>query len=313
MQNNTAPTMPRNRLAAMILCLGMFSPALLPTGAWAKELPNKPTLADVIKASSAADWRPLDADNTVYLELASGRVVIELAPAFAPDHVDNVKALAREGYFDGLFILRSQDNYVVQWGDPDKRHAIKTAKKTVALEMSRPYDGKFEFARLPDADGYAPQVGFANGFPAARDPKTHRAWLAHCYGMVGAGRGNAADSGVGTELYVVIGQSPRHLDRNVVLLGRVMSGMELLSTLQRGTGALGFYEKPEQYVPIKAMRVAADVPSAERSDLEVMRTDTATFKNVVEAQRNRGGEWFKEQAGYVNLCNVPIVVRARKQ
>jgi peptidylprolyl isomerase len=280
--------------------------------ALAKELPKKQTLADVIKASTAADWRPLDPDNTLYLEIPAGRVVIEMAPYFAPEHAANVKALAREGYFDGLVIQRVQDNYVVQWGDPDERHTVKPERKNVATELTRIYDKNLQFTRLPDSDGYAPQIGFSNGFPAARNPRTHTAWLAHCYGMLGAGRDNAANSGIGTELYVVIGQSPRHLDRNVVLFGRVMSGIELLSTLPRGTGPLGFYEKPEQYVPIKALRVAADVPAAERSDLEVMRSDTKTFTDAVEAQRNRGGEWFKEQAGYVNICNVPIVVRPRK-
>jgi cyclophilin family peptidyl-prolyl cis-trans isomerase len=286
--------------------------SLLAAGVEAKELPNKPTVADVVKASTPDDWRPLDPENTLYLELASGRVVIELAPYFAPEHVANVKALVREGYFDGLPIMRVQDNYVVQWGDPDNKRTFNTANKDIAVELTREYDKNLKFDRLPDGDGYAPQVGFSASFPAARNPKTHQAWLAHCYGMLGAGRDNAANSGIGTELYVVIGQSPRHLDRNVVLFGRVMSGIELLSTLRRGTGPLGFYEIPKQYTSINAVRLAADVPAAERSELEILRSDTPTYTRLIEAARNRGGEWFKEQAGYVNLCNVPIVVRQKQ-
>src|SRR3546814_4709708 len=76
--------------------------------------------------------------------------------------------------------------------------------------------------------------------------------MAHCYGAVGAGRGMAADSSDGTELYVVDGQSPRQLDRNITLVGRVVDGMELLSVLPRGTGPLGFYEDATQRVPIEA-------------------------------------------------------------
>jgi peptidylprolyl isomerase len=109
--------------------------------------------------------------------------------------------------------------------------------------------------------------------------------------MVGAGRDNATDSGGGTELYAVIGHAPRHLDRNVTLLGRVVQGMELLSALPRGPGAMGFYEKPEQRVPIKTVRVAADVPESERSALEILRTDTATFQELIESRRNRREEW----------------------
>jgi len=129
--------------------------------------------------------------------------------------------------------------------------------------------------------------------------------------MVGAGRDNDVDSGGGTELYVVIGHAPRHLDRNVTLLGRVLQGMELLSALPRGTGPLGFYEKPEQRVPIKSVRVAADVPEAQRTELEVLRTDTPSFAAYVDARRNRHEEWFKVPAGRIDICNMPVPVRAR--
>ncbi len=133
--------------------------------------------------------------------------------------------------------------------------------------------------------------------------------MTHCYGAVGVGRDTEANSGGGTELYAVIGHSPRHLDRNVTLVGRVVKGMELLSVLPRGTGNLGFYEKKEDRVPIRTIRVAAEVPEAERTPLEVLRTDTPTFTAMVEARRNRTDEWFKFKAGAVEICNVPIPVR----
>lgn len=277
----------------------------------ARELPPKPTVADVVKASRPGEWRVPDPENTLYMDIPAGRVVIELAPVFAPQHVDNIRALVRDGYFDGLAILRSQDNWVVQWGDPDEKtpRPFKTAKPTLPGEFTVPLRTDRQFTRLPDRDGYAPQVGHSNGFPSARDPKSGQAWLAHCYGMVGVGRDNASDSGNGSALYAVIGNAPRHLDRNITVVGRVIDGMPLLSVLPRGTGASGFYEKPEQMVPIKSVRLAADVPEAERSKLEILRTESASFKAVTEAQRNRGGPWTKVAAGHVDLCNVPIPVR----
>ena len=268
----------------------------------------------MLAAAGSADWRAVDPENTLYLELASGRVVIELAPAFAPRHVDNVKTLVRGSYFDGLAFIRSQDNYVVQWGDPDggdaqKQRPIRNGQRTLPEEFTRALTPDLPFTRLPDVDGYAPEVGFSSGFPAGRNPKSGRAWLAHCYGMVGAGRDNAVDSGGGTELYVVIGNAPRHLDRNVTLLGRVVQGMERLSTLSRGTGAMGFYTKAAERTPIRSIRVAADLPVAERTPLEVLRTDTPTFEKLVESRRNRREEWFHATAGHVELCNVPLPVR----
>ncbi len=277
----------------------------------------KPSYAELLATSTPADWRPLDLESTLYMDLPTGRVVIELNPAYVPAHADNIRTLVREGYFDGLAILRSQDNYVVQWGDPEanntepsKARVMKQGKKTLIPEYTRVLDNKLNFTRLPDIDGYAPQVGFSNGFPVGRNPKTNQTWLAHCYGMVGAGRDNDDNSGSGAELYVVTGHAPRHLDRNIAVLGRVVQGMPLLSVLPRGTGPLGFYEKAEQRLPIKSIRVAADVPAAERTNLEVIRTDTRLFTTIVEALRNRGGTWYKVPAGHIELCNVPIAVRA---
>jgi peptidylprolyl isomerase len=287
-------------LAAASLGLGKIYTA------HAQEKPR--TLAQVLADSKPADWRSLDLQRTLYLELASGRVIIELAPEFAPNHVANVLALVREAYFDGLAIMRVQDNYVVQWGDADGKRAIRTAKKTLNAEFDRSASG-LAFNALPDADTYAPQVGFSGGFHAARDSSNGRAWLTHCYGSVGVGRENDANSGGGTELYAVIGHSPRHLDRNITLIGRVVKGIELFSVLPRGTEALGFYAKPEQRVPIRAVRVAADVPDAERTPLEVLRTDTATFAALIEARRHRTDEWFKYRVGRVEVCNVPVPVR----
>jgi peptidylprolyl isomerase len=266
------------------------------------------TTAEVIAQSTESDWRALDPQRTLYLELPAGRVIIELAPEFAPRHVENILALVRERYFDGLAVMRVQDNYVVQWGDADNKREIRKAKKTLNAEFDRPAKG-VAFTALPDADTYAAQTGFSNGFAAARDSATGTAWLAHCYGAVCAGRDNDANSGGGTELYAVIGHSPRHLDRNVTLVGRVVKGMELFSVLPRGTGNLGFYEKPEQRVPLRSARVAADVPEAERTPLEVFRTDTAAFTALVESRRTRTDEWFKYKVGRVELCNVPIPVR----
>ena len=278
-----------------------------------KELPPKPSLADVVKASKPADWRALDPENTLYMDLPTGRVVIELAPSFAPNTAANIRALVREKYFDDLFIIRSQDGFVVQWGDPDEENPKPfKAAKTVKAEFTAPIKSAGSFTRLKDGDVYAPQVGHVNGFPAARDPASGQTWLVHCPALIGVARDTGSDTGNGSQLYVVTGHAPRHLDRNITVVGRVVHGMPLLSSQPRGTGAAGFYEKPEQRMPLKRVAMAADVPEAERSKLEVMRTDSATWQAVGEAQRNRGGPWTKVAAGKIDLCNAPSPVREQK-
>lgn len=279
----------------------------------ATEPPAARTMAEVLAGSGPADWRPVEPADTLYLELPAGRVVIELAPRFAPRHVENVKTLARQGYFDGLAVVRSQDNYVVQWGDPaeapEAQRPLGSAAPALAAELTRPVADDLPFAPLPDGDVYAAEVGFSGGFPVARDPGEGRMWLTHCYGMVGVGRDVDPGSGNGAQLYAVIGHAPRHLDRNVTLVGRVIQGMEHLSTLPRGTGNLGFYEDPGERIPIHSVRVAGDLPPEEREKLEALRTDTPTFQALVAARRNRTEAWFVHPAGRIGLCNVPLPVR----
>ena len=276
----------------------------------ADDAPAKPLSgAEILAGSSPSDWRRIDDENLMVLSLPKGQVLVELAPAFAPLHVANVKALVREHYFDGLAVIRVQDNYVAQWGDADAKKSIKTAQKTLPAEFFRKLDDTLAFTPLGDADAYAPETGFSNGLPAVRDAKKGEAWLAHCYAMVGAGRDTAPDSGGGTELYAVIGHAPRHLDRNVTLLGRVVQGIDLLSSLPRGTEALGFYKSKAQRVPIGRVRIAADLPAAQRPALEALRTDTATWASFVEARRNRREEWFAEPTGHIEVCNVPLPIR----
>ncbi|MBN8728091.1 MAG: peptidylprolyl isomerase [Xanthomonadales bacterium] len=271
-------------------------------------------MQQVLDASTPDDWRRLDPVDTLYMDVAGGRVVIELAPAFAPLHADNIRTLVRSGYFDGLAIVRVQDNFVTQWGDPHagdpgRARPLGAAKARLPPEFERNTGPDLPFTPLADGDVYAPEVGFSAGLPAARDSQAGTTWLAHCYGMVGAGRDDGVDTGNGAELYVVIGQAPRQLDRNIALVGRVVQGMELLAALPRGGGALGFHEAPEQRVPISSIRVAADLPHAERLPLEALRTDTATFAALVESRRNRRDDWYHRPAGAIDLCNVPLPVR----
>ena len=270
------------------------------------------TTSEVLEASTAKDWRTPEPANLLLMQLDSGSLLIELAPQFAPQHVNNVRKLVTQKYFDGLAIIRSQDNYVVQWGDPaaesDSPKSMGDAKSTLAGEFFRELKG-LKIAAVESNDAYAEKVGFVDGFPVGAD--AGRAWLSHCYGMLGAGRAGPADSGNGAELYVVTGHAPRHLDRNVTLLGRVLTGMPHLSSLPRGTGPLGFFEDEDQYVQIQSIRLGTEVIK-ELPNIEVMRTDTKTFNDFVLSRTVRNEDWFLDPTGKIELCNINVPVRTRK-
>ncbi len=259
------------------------------------------SMGDVLAASADADWRDIEPRNLLYLELDRGTVVMELAPQFAPRHIANLRRLVAAGHFSPAAIARSQDNYVVQWSGAGP---LGDAEERLAPEFFRSAQG-LTFTGLASRDAYAPEVGFVDGFPAARTAADGSAWLAHCYGMLGAGRDTAADSGNAGELYVVTGHAPRHLDRNVTLLGRVIDGIEHLSTLPRGGGPLGFYEQASERVPIRRLRFGTDYDAG----WQALRTESPTFAALVESRRYRNEDWFVDPAGAIGLCNVPLKVR----
>ena len=303
----------RRAMLAVTLALAIAAPAFAQDAK--QDPPKRKSVKEIIDAAPASAWRDLDPANTLYMELPGGRVIVELAPGFAPEHVANIKTMAKGGFWDSSSIYRSQDNFVVQFGDADADDKAKAkpfpagTKDHLPAEFTRSDKG-VRFDKLPDVDGWAPQVGFADGMPAARDPKAGKLWMTHCYGVLGAGRNNAPDSSIGAELYVVIGQAPRALDHQLTVVGRVVKGMELLSTIPRGPDPMGFYEKPEQRAPIKAIKLASEVPASERTPLQLLRTDSQAFIDATEARRNRVDDFYTVPAGHIDLCNVTLPVRS---
>ena len=181
------------------------------------------------------------------------------------------------------------------------------------------------------ADPYASSYAFAAGIPLAVASKVERrtdqataegkprpiwdyavvdkAWPVHCYGMVGVGRNLSPDTGSGAELYTVIGHAPRHLDQNIALVGRVISGIEHLSSLPRGTGALGFYEDEKERVPITSIRIASELPAADQPRFEYLSTESDSFAHYADARANRRDPFFIKPAGGADICNIPVPVR----
>jgi len=281
--------------------------ALLVGAAPAKKLL---TPTDVVAAAPATAWKTIPADELMVIDLTNGaRIVVQLAPAFAPVHVANIQALARGHYWDGATVYRVQDNYVAQWGvnESDKPWPKGVTPKPPA-EYTRSLKG-LAITPLGSPDAYAPGAGFVDGWPVAYNAKQGWVDLVHCYGSVGVGRDLSPDTGTGGELYAVIGQAPRQLDRNIALVGRVIDGIDRLSSLPRGTGDLGFYKDKAQYVPIARIRLASEMAAAERPSYQYMDTGSPIFARYLHVRANRHDSFYDHPAGGVDLCNVQVPVR----
>lgn len=261
--------------------------------------------------AAVEDWKPIPDNELLVMTLQGGRqVLVRLAPRYAPAHVNNVRRLAEARWWDGTSVYRVQDNYVAQWGGGDDKTALPPMvieNPPAEYEWSR-YDGVTGFAK---PDSYAAKTGFsADGWPVAGDGKA--AWLAHCYSMVGVARDLAPSTGSGAELYTVIGHAPRHLDRNIAVVGRVIEGMQWLSSLPRGTGQLGVYETPAERAPILSVRLASQLPEDERPRFQYRATDNVRFAAWIGERENRKPPFFTVPAGGTDLCNaLPPVRRAR--
>ena len=290
------------RLAALVL---------IPLIAAQAPVPAKPkTPGEILAQAPKGDWREIAADDLLVIELKDGRkVVIQLAPTFAPIHVANIKALAKSGYWQGAAIYRVHDNYVAQWGNNEAEKPLPAGVVAQPpAEYFRAVAG-LDVTPLGSPDPYEPLVGYAGGWPVAVDTSDKTVNLAHCYGSIGVGRNLSPDTGMGGELYAVIGQGPRALDRVIANVGRVVSGIENLSSLPRGTEALGFYKERSMDVPIANVRLASKM-AAERPRFEYLDEKSPSFAAWLNVKKNRQDDFYIHPAGGVDLCNATVPVRA---
>lgn len=303
------PTDAKNPLRASLALLA--SPPVL------AETPATP--AAVVAAAPGADWVRIVASDLVVMTLAPDgrgaprRVVIQLMPApFSQGWVANIRKLAAARWYDGIAVVRVQDNYVAQWGDPGGEFPGKARPLPPGLGVVPETEYVASAGTRPDAvmplrDAYAQATGFRLGWPVAAGAHGS-AWPVHCYGMVGVGRDLSPDTGTGAELYAVIGHAPRQLDRNIALVGRVIAGIEHLSSLPRGAGELGFYQTPAERTPIVSVRMGSEV--ADLPAYEYLSTESASFAAYMDKRANRKDDFYIRPAGGVDICNVPVPIRA---
>jgi peptidylprolyl isomerase len=269
----------------------------------------EPTAQAILDTAPARAWQDVPAGDLMVMTLRDSSVVtLQLATMFAPVHVANIKALVRAGRFDGGSIVRVQDNYVVQWAAREEGAAPPGFIANPPAEYEAAVSAA-KFRPLGYRDAYAAQTGHVAGWPVATDGTTR--WLVHCYGMVGVGRDMPPDTGTGAELYAVIGHAPRQLDRNIALVGRILSGSEYMANRARGSEPMGFYKTKEERVPIRFTKIASDLPEAERPAWQVLDTDSAPFAKWVEARANRRDAFFVKPANATDVCNVPAPIRKR--
>jgi len=174
-------------------------------------------MSDKTSAQNLADLQPpLTPENTVYLDLSYGRVVIQLRPDLAPLHVERVKTLCAEGFYDGTPFHRVIEGFMAQGGDP-------TGTGTGG-------------SKLPN-------------LPAEFTNKAH--FLRATVGAARTSEPNSANS----QFFIMFAPAPS-LDNQYTIWGRVVQGMEFVDRIKRGSGPNGLVKDPDRIVHMRLATAA---------------------------------------------------------
>lgn len=265
--------------------------------------------------SLAADdltWRQVDPENLVFMDIGEGRITIELNPQFAPRTVEQFRQLVRDRFYDGLSFYRVIDGFVAQGGDGSDLGELSLVP-LIKAEFETELPADVGFTTVQKGDLFAAETGFVDGFATARDATAKNYWLTHCPGTVAMARGDGADSSR-TDFYIVIGQAPRYLDRNMNVFGRVVEGMDVVQRIQRGRAdENGIIEDETRSSRIRKMTLAADIPKDERLSAFVMDTNSRGFERLLRDRRNRKQKFFHNKPPEVlDVCQVPMAGRVTK-
>ncbi len=266
----------------------------------------------IAAAADELTWRKVEPENLVFMELNEGRVVIELNPLFAPKTVKQFRKLVQEKFYDGLSFYRVIDGFVAQGGDgSDLGELSNVPLIDEEFEIDWPED--LAFTRVQQSDLFAPETGFVDGFAAARDPAEKKVWLTHCPGVVAMARNDGADSSR-TDFYIVLGQAPRYLDRNMNIFGRVIDGMDVVQRIRRGpANQNGIFQDETASSRIRHVKMATDVPQDELLSAYVMDTNSKAFEKLLDGRRNRKQKFFHNKPPKVlDVCQVPMAGRVTK-
>jgi len=259
--------------------------------------------------SAESAWRKLDENNAVLMTLPQGKVVIELAPQFSPNHVKHFKKLLEDKHYHNTSFYRVIDGFVAQAGPENGSFKDKSAPN-IKMESEWDIDKSWNFTKIQSPDLFAEETGFKDGFAIAQNPSEKKAWLVHCPGTIAMARGNTPNSG-SSHFYIPNGQAPRYLDRIMTIFGRVLYGMEHVQSIRRTSVIEGDSPVPQsEYTKILSMELMANVAKENKILLEIEDTSSAQFSEKIDRRKARPSAFFyKKPPPVLDICQTPVKVR----
>jgi peptidylprolyl isomerase len=260
-------------------------------------------IVDVASAQQAPDprnWRPVDPENTLYIDTVHGRIVIEMYPEVAPNAVERIKTLTRAHFYDGLTFHRVIDGFMAQTGDPLGTGEGASSLPDLHQEFMFRRGADMPFVQAAQQSGAT--LGFYKALPIETAPDAQMQVTAdgrvaanalHCQGIASMARAED-DNSANSQFFLMRAPYPA-LNKRYTIWGRVVWGQEAVMQIAVGN-------PPPTPDRMLAVRVAADLPEGERAPIYVLRTDGPQFHDLIETTR-------RERRADFSVCDVQIPTR----
>lgn len=277
------------------------SPGILAAAAAAAALLTTAGLASAQTAAVPGDWRTVAPENLLVIDTTKGRVLVELEPRMAPNHIERIRALANRGFYDGIVFHRVIAGFMAQTGDPSGTGMSGSDLPDVAGEFSFRRGADSGFVAVPDSgEGLR---GILGSMPIVTQPdaqmfvtadfKTGASGL-FCPAVAGMARSSGADS-ANSQFFLMTGEKDA-LNGQYTTFGRVVIGLDVVKALKAGSEAMDgrVTESPDA---MTRTRTASDLPEGERPVVRVLRPESAAFQAEIARVRAERGARF-------SICDV---------
>ena len=251
---------------------------------------------------TTADWRTPDPENVLVIDTSKGRVIVEMVPEAAPAHVAQIRKLVRAKLYDGLVFFRVIDQFMAQTGDPKNTGDGGSSEPNLKAEFTFRRDGSTPFVTVARPMGT--QVGFVESLPVVTQADSfttmtsdHKvaAWGTYCPGVAGMARDDDPDSA--NSQFFLMRQAYPSLDKRYTAWGRVLAGLDVVRAIKTGEPVVD----PDR---MNRVRVLADLPEAERPQVQVIDPRGPAFRRLVSRTRQAKGADF-------SVCDIDLPARAR--
>ena len=260
-----------------------------------------PAVAPVV--ASPGDWRAVAPENLLVIDTAKGRILVELIPVAAPNHAERIRTLANQGFYDGLKFHRVIPGFMAQTGDPKGTGEGGSDLPDLKAEFSFRRGRDAGFVAVPSSG--AGVRGLVGDLPVQTQPDAQMMVTADfkvdahglfCPGVLGMARAGSPDS-ANSQFFLMMGARDQ-LDGVYTAFGRVVSGMDVLDKLKKGSEAEdGKVSDPDVMTQV---RMASALPEERRPTVRVLNAGSAAFAERIAAARAARGAAF-------SICDVQPV------